>query len=185
MPVENVEVPGCFFTLLNSVQTPWTPLKAIKNLCVPTFSHKCVLSVDCLWRLSPASLEFALQSLAQPWLVFDCLDAIFQSLSISTPCFLSLSPSPSVLSLQTLFFFLPLHFSLPPLELIHRRAWERGRDLSKKIKSAGCCVSTWIPTHLVIAVSKPSDNSLNCLPSNLRWDWGEAMGVGAKRDDKE
>lgn len=62
---------------------------------------------------------------------------------------------------------------------------ERERHIRRKIKSAGCCVSTWIPTHLVIAVSEPADNSLNCLPSNLWWDWGGDGKEKKKKKSKE
>lgn len=62
----------------------------------------------------------------------------------------------------------PLAFRFPPLSkhILHAE-WEGKRDISLEIKSAGRRVSTWIPAHLVIAVSEPSNNSLNCLPSNL------------------
>lgn len=186
MLVQCVGVSECF-NLLNSSLIPWTTLKGKKKeKNNPHLSIGAFVCVCALLRLSAASFEFALQSLTKPLLAFDHFplltlslhlppDPTFLPLSPSTSCLLSLSPSPGFISMsppRTLFAS-SLFFVSPLWTYLHC-GWERERerDIRLGIKSSGRCVSTWIPAHLVIAVSEPSDNSLNCLPSNLWRDWG-------------
>lgn len=155
-----------------------------------------------VWRLSPASFEFALQSLTKPWLSFDHFPACALSSACTLPSHIAIVsrlsclslhvfPLPCFISISPSWTFLLPRLSFPPLPFLWTyplwclRSRERERHIRLKIKSAGCCVSTWIPTHLVIAVSEPSDNSLNCLPSNLWWDWGGDGSLKKKRKEKQ
>lgn len=159
-----------------------------------------LLSAKCVWRLSPASFEFAPQSLTESSLGFDhfltspphpCCHPPFLwffslssswthiplSLSPSTSCLLFVSHPPlhldqAFLSLLASSLLFPAPFWTYSPWWMRERERKRGRSICLEIKSAGRHVSTWIPTHLVIAVSELSDNSFNCLPSNLWQDWG-------------
>lgn len=165
------------------------------QLCMPTCLYmslcSCFYTSVCplLWSLSPASLEFAPKPLTKPWLGFDHFSSPHPALChplllpFFTRIFL-LSPHSSLcLHHHASFLFLPpcviTVFSLffVPLTLPHMRE----RQICLGIKSA----ERWIPTHLVIAVSKPSDNSLNCLPSNLLRDWGGDGNLSEKKKKRE
>lgn len=135
-------------------------------------------------------LSLTQKPLTKPWLVFD---------HFSLPCSLPYSLSPiftriSLSSLNSSCLPFCLLVTLPPFSSCFPALWlyshlslypslchAWAREICLGIKSA----AQWIPAHLVIAVSKPSDNSLNCLPSNLLQDWGGDGNLSVKKKKKK
>ena len=155
------------------------------------FSHIRTSSVEYVWSLSPVSL--APKPLTKPWLGFDH----FPLLALPSP------PSPlSHLSMLPIFLIphcpLCLCTRSASLRFLKKTVWSpRAPNLFcilnflcvpssavsridravQQSKSAGRHVPAWVPTHLVLAVNKPSDISLNCLPSNLLRGWKDDVNL--------
>lgn len=113
VPVQCEGVSECFESLLNYFLNSLNPLKSYGwKSCVcrhflyePLFvfflqSEFSPLRVECVWRLSPVSSEFTLQSLTKPWLGFDHFPV---------------SPHLTLLSAIPPFFCFSLCLSLSPL----------------------------------------------------------------------
>lgn len=123
--------------------------------------------------LSLSSLEFAPKPLTKPWLGFDhfpLLTLLSAMIPHSSLC-LEIRPASFLLFYLREPFLNPLcilTFLCTPSSATDKRERDPSRNQKRR-------VSTGIPTHLVIAVSKPSDNSLNCHLSH--YEIGEAMGI--------